>query len=104
MIEDSVSTHHATENSEKIISKVPENFFVPESEFSVPSLPLSLEYLSSKAFVCVGCEDGITRVVSTTKWDMQYKLINEDKSPVMGLATSCDTANNIRNALMVVHS
>lgn len=53
--------------------------------------------------MCAGCEDGVTRVISTSKWNVQYKLCRDDKTPVMGLAASPDSIG-IKNSVMCVHS
>lgn len=59
--------------------------------------------MPASGFFCLGCEDGVTRVLSTTKKAVQYSLVKEDKSPVTCIASTSATSM-IKNTIMVTHS
>lgn len=54
-------------------------------------------------FLAIGCEDGSTRIMSTTKGDIQYVLKGIDHSPVSSLSIN-KNSSNIKNAVMATHT
>lgn len=59
--------------------------------------------MPASGFYCLGCEDGITRVFSTSKKAIQFNLVKEDKTPVTCIA-STSASSAIKNTVMVTHS
>lgn len=70
---------------------------------NIESRVISTEYLAASGFICLGCEDGVTRILSTTKKAVQYSLVKDDKSPVMSIA-STSSSSTIKNTVMVAHA
>lgn len=53
-------------------------------------------------FVALGCSDGVIKVMSTSKYDVQYVLRNVDHSPVSCIALN-PNSSNIKNSLIATH-
>ena len=70
---------------------------------NIESRVIATEYLPASGFICLGCEDGITRILSPTKKAVQYSLVKDDKSPVMSIASTAPNST-IKNTVMVAHS
>ena len=98
------STQHTQHTESKDhLSASPDNLFGKELEIKLESTAYATEFLPSDNLLCLGCSDGVTRVVSTTNTKVQYKLCKNDTSPVVGLAC-CPDGSSIKNGVMVIHA
>lgn len=77
--------------------------FAKELQITLESPAYCTEFLPSDNLICLGCGDGVTRVLSSSSGKVQYNLCKNDTSPVVGLAC-CPEGSSIKNSVMAIHA